>query len=484
MNAKEIAKLALGCEWEDTESAARRVAEKAEELMAAHDTAPLAAEREALTDEHAARIYRGAAEWTNEWVEREPVEPTKQHSDAMFVHQVIARVEFARAALHPAASEPKHDRVAGYFAFPTVIDRSHPNQAYVTYGFCDEETCTRFIAATRRGNYPAAPEKTDGEAASEPNMRHPKIQSILSSRARYQIELSLIESLIDDPEYEYTPTDHDYTTRLTEKVEKFVRANRASEPKAPCTECGGSSTIRCRSKHCPQGEPKAPTAEKMVNRAREHGMDLGNNPVAYEFYNKETGHAIVDYTRWTHAGHLTDTAGYEARPLVYASEPKELTDEQISEIASNHYARYAEWHVDLYSFARAIPRAASPQVSEPRAEHRPTAEDAFAEFKNFHRALCERFDYVHDERDWKRDQISLIEWIAKKIEASEPKALTAEQREAIKKSVLLLEIFAGHDSGANLLLHFGKDWHNQAKGFADTFRALLRAASGGSDGQS
>lgn len=35
------------------------------------------------------------------------------------------------------------------------------------------------------------------------------------------------------------------------------------------------------------------------------------------------------------------------------------------------------------------------------------------EFKNFHRLLCERFGYCHDERDWKRDQISLIEHIAK-----------------------------------------------------------------------
>lgn len=38
------------------------------------------------------------------------------------------------------------------------------------------------------------------------------------------------------------------------------------------------------------------------------------------------------------------------------------------------------------------------------------------EFKNFHRMLCERFGYTHDERDWRRDQISLIEWIAKKVE--------------------------------------------------------------------
>lgn len=44
----------------------------------------------------------------------------------------------------------------------------------------------------------------------------------------------------------------------------------------------------------------------------------GDNPVAYEFYNPATGHAIVDYTRWTHAGHLTEKDGYVAKPLVYA----------------------------------------------------------------------------------------------------------------------------------------------------------------------
>ncbi|MBR8343038.1 hypothetical protein KDX40_04705 [Burkholderia ambifaria] len=34
------------------------------------------------------------------------------------------------------------------------------------------------------------------------------------------------------------------------------------------------------------------------------------------------------------------------------------------------------------------------------------------DFKNFHRQLCERFGYVHDEDHWRRDQLSLIEWIA------------------------------------------------------------------------
>jgi hypothetical protein len=36
------------------------------------------------------------------------------------------------------------------------------------------------------------------------------------------------------------------------------------------------------------------------------------------------------------------------------------------------------------------------------------------EFKNFHRLLCERFDYSHDEVAWHRDLLSLIEWIAER----------------------------------------------------------------------
>ncbi|MBB2928349.1 hypothetical protein [Paraburkholderia silvatlantica] len=50
-----------------------------------------------------------------------------------------------------------------------------------------------------------------------------------------------------------------------------------------------------------------------------------------------------------------------------------------------------------------------------------------------------------------------------------------EQREAIKKAALMLKIFAGHDSGANLLHHFGKDWHDHANKHAATLRALLAA---------
>lgn len=44
-------------------------------------------------------------------------------------------------------------------------------------------------------------------------------------------------------------------------------------------------------------------------------------------------------------------------------------------------------------------------------------------FKNFHRMLCERFGYTHDEVDWKRDQVSLLEFIA---QAQAPVAASAD----------------------------------------------------------
>ncbi len=63
-----------------------------------------------------------------------------------------------------------------------------------------------------------------------------------------------------------------------------------------------------------------------------------------------------------------------------------------------------------------------PHLSESNASLRSRADSdseahaqAEREFKNFHRLLCERFGYVHDDRDWKRDQLSLMEWIATRL---------------------------------------------------------------------
>lgn len=54
-------------------------------------------------------------------------------------------------------------------------------------------------------------------------------------------------------------------------------------------------------------------------------------------------------------------------------------------------------------------------ISELRAK----LEESQKSFKNFHRNLCQRFGYFHDEVDWGRDQASLEEHIAAMLEISE-----------------------------------------------------------------
>lgn len=56
---------------------------------------------------------------------------------------------------------------------------------------------------------------------------------------------------------------------------------------------------------------------------------------------------------------------------------------------------------------------------------------AKAEFKNFHRLLCERFGYHHDDVDWKRDQLSLIEHMA--TDRDQLRATVARQAEEIER---------------------------------------------------
>lgn len=51
------------------------------------------------------------------------------------------------------------------------------------------------------------------------------------------------------------------------------------------------------------------------------------------------------------------------------------------------------------------------EITRLRAELADTSQS----FKNFHRRLCERFGYHHDEKDWRRDQLSLELWISSQL---------------------------------------------------------------------
>lgn len=66
-----------------------------------------------------------------------------------------------------------------------------------------------------------------------------------------------------------------------------------------------------------------------------------------------------------------------------------------------------------FSWANTCTQAASAfELLE--AEH----EALRAEYKNFHRGLCERFDCLHDAKHWRRDLASLEEWIANRIKTN------------------------------------------------------------------
>lgn len=122
-------------------------------------------------------------------------------------------------------------------------------------------------------------------------------------------------------------------------------------------------------------------------------------------------------------------------------------DSLLRELNGDHYARdyekpiggalrtIREWHTRAQEWKDVFDLLESLDGGQAIHQELDSAKDAAmrvirgmrddaAAFKNFHRSLCERFNYLHDEKDWRRDQVSLIEHIAKRIEVAES-ALTA-----------------------------------------------------------
>ncbi|HHM9318333.1 TPA: hypothetical protein ACRNS5_004224 [Pseudomonas aeruginosa] len=97
---------------------------------------------------------------------------------------------------------------------------------------------------------------------------------------------------------------------------------------------------------------------------------------------------------------------------------------------------------------------------------------ALASFKNFHRLLCERFGYTHDEKDWQRDQLSLIEHIA-----------VAQAQHSVPEGYALVPLeptddmlVAGQEAWAHKMERRGALEDCEEAG--DVYRAMLAAAPG------
>ncbi|MEI7296643.1 hypothetical protein WCQ02_31255 [Paraburkholderia tropica] len=87
-----------------------------------------------------------------------------------------------------------------------------------------------------------------------------------------------------------------------------------------------------------------------------------------------------------------------------------LTDKQILNICKM-YEVFGDLDIEFIYLSHAIIMA-NDRAKKFCAIAQPVQQTAQSDFKNFHRLLCERFGYVHDEKDWQRDQLSLIEWIS------------------------------------------------------------------------
>jgi len=60
-------------------------------------------------------------------------------------------------------------------------------------------------------------------AHAEPDMKHPRIQAIISQNARKNIELRIVASLIENPDYELDVIDCEYETSMHVRLRELLK---------------------------------------------------------------------------------------------------------------------------------------------------------------------------------------------------------------------------------------------------------------------
>ncbi len=64
------------------------------------------------------------------------------------------------------------------------------------------------------------------QAQGEPDWSHPKIQAVLSSRARAQIELALVQALLESEAPDFAAYEMEYWTSLHDKLRDTLQSHR------------------------------------------------------------------------------------------------------------------------------------------------------------------------------------------------------------------------------------------------------------------
>ena len=144
-------------------------------------------------------------------------EPWQDFTGNKFIYLLM------QAALAAAEVQPVGEPVA-WGQLGTLNGRSYLRQAY------DRTPYPPSAGVARELNLVPLYAAPPAQPAREPDMRHPKIQALIGSNARKNIEMRLIEQVLADPNCDLTSLDMEYWNSTHDKLREKLLATTAREP--------------------------------------------------------------------------------------------------------------------------------------------------------------------------------------------------------------------------------------------------------------
>lgn len=105
--------------------------------------------------------------------------------------------------------------------------------------YCDRPECVRAQRDDLRADLERLKSDLSGymqHATAEPDMRHPKIQALISQNARQSIWMRLVEQLIEDPHFETSSMDMEYWDGTHDKIKEALTARAQPAQRLPLVQ--------------------------------------------------------------------------------------------------------------------------------------------------------------------------------------------------------------------------------------------------------
>lgn len=105
--------------------------------------------------------------------------------------------------------------------------------------YCDRPECVKAQRDDLRADLERLKSDLSGymqHATAEPDMRHPKIQALISQNARQSIWMRLVEQLIEDPHFETSSMDMEYWDGTHDKIKEALTARAQPAQRMPLVQ--------------------------------------------------------------------------------------------------------------------------------------------------------------------------------------------------------------------------------------------------------